>query len=173
MDGEKGKTGPPDGWDAPEKCGESGFAVLRLIEKLEDKHKLFFDNFSSPELMQYLANKGFWALVSLNVVRSRKCPLPNEKELKKCGRRASTQNVNKDKSVVVTSWYDSKRVLMISNFVGKEPVGKCTRYIRKECPAAVELYNNFMAGVDKSDMMLALYRPSTGLESGTSALHCT
>ncbi len=54
---------------------------------------------------------------------------------------------------------------MISNFVGKEPVGKCTRYIRKakaaasvERPASVELYNNYMGGVDKSDMMLALYR---------------
>ena len=54
---------------------------------------------------------------------------------------------------------------MISNFVGKEPVGKCTQYIRKkkatetiERPASVELYNNYMGGVDKSDMMLALYR---------------
>ena len=87
MDGEKGKTGPPDGWDAPEKCGESGF-VLRLIEKLEqEKHKLFFDNFfSTPELMEYLASKGFWALATLNVNRSRKCPLLKEKDLKKRGR---------------------------------------------------------------------------------------
>lgn len=132
-----------------------------MIEKLEqEKHKLFFDNFfSSPELMEYLASQGFWALATLNPNRSRKCPLPKEKELKKFGRGASTQNVNKGGSVVVTSWYDSKRVLMISNFVGKMPVGKCTRYIRKEKatasverPAAVELYNNYMGGVDKSDM---------------------
>ena len=73
--------------------------------------------------------------------------------------------VNKEKSVVVTSWYDSKKILMISNFIGKEPVGKCTRYICKEKAAAsvkqsaaVELHNNFMDGVDKSDMMLALYQ---------------
>ena len=61
MDGEKGKTGPPDGWDTPERCGESGFVVLRLIEKLEqEKHQLFFDKFfSSSELMEYLASKGF------------------------------------------------------------------------------------------------------------------
>ena len=167
VDGEKGKTGPPDGWDAPEKCGKSGFVVLRLIQKLEeDKHKVFFDNFfSSPELMEYLARKGFWALATLNANRSRKCPLPSESELKKSGRGSSAQNVNKERSVVVTSWYDSRRVLMISNFIGKEPVGECTRYIRKEKatasverPASVELYNNYMGGVDKSDMMLALYR---------------
>ena len=167
VDGEKGKTGPPDGWDAPEKCGESGFVVLRLIQKLEeDKHKVFFDNFfSSPELMEYLARKGFWALATLNANRSRKCPLPSESELKKSGRGSSAQHVNKERSVVVTSWYDSRRVLMISNFIGKEPVGECTRYIRKEKatasverPASVKLYNNYMGGVDKADMMLALYR---------------
>ena len=111
--GEKEKTGSPDGWNAHEKCGESGFVVLLLIEKLEQgKHKLFFDNFfSSPELIEYLASKGFWALATLNVNRSRKCPLPKEKELKKLGRGASTQNVNQTKSVMVTSWYDSKRIL--------------------------------------------------------------
>ena len=88
--------------------GESGFVVLCLIEKLEeDKHKLFFDNFfSSPELMEYLTSKGFWALATLNANRSRKCPLPSESELKKSGRDSSAQNVNKERSVVVTSWYD-------------------------------------------------------------------
>ncbi|XP_028399194.1 piggyBac transposable element-derived protein 3-like isoform X1 [Dendronephthya gigantea] len=167
IDGEKGKTGPPSGWDAPEKCGESGFVVLRLIQRLEaNKHKLFFDNFfSCPELIAYLGTKGFWALATLNCNRSRKCPLPSESQLKKSGRGSSEQNVNKERSVVVTSWYDSKRVLMISNFIGRDPVGECTRYVRKEKanvnvkrPASVQLYNNYMGGVDKSDMMLALYR---------------
>ena len=48
--GQKGKTGPPDGCDAPEKYGKNGF-VLRLIEKPEkEKYKLFLDNFfSSPK----------------------------------------------------------------------------------------------------------------------------
>jgi hypothetical protein len=49
---------------------QSGFVVLHLIEKLEDnKHKRFLDNVcSSPELMKYLASKGFWALSTLNVI---------------------------------------------------------------------------------------------------------
>jgi hypothetical protein len=69
VDGEKGKTGPPEGSNPPEKCCQSGYVVLRLVEKLEeDNHKLFFDNFfSSPELVQYLSSKGIWALGTLNV----------------------------------------------------------------------------------------------------------
>jgi antitoxin component YwqK of YwqJK toxin-antitoxin module len=43
----------------------------------------------------------------------------------------ATENTSKGKSVVVTSWYDNKKVMMISNFVGKEPVGKCTNYDKK------------------------------------------
>jgi hypothetical protein len=52
---------------------------------------------TSPELMQYFTSKGFWALATLNVNRSRKCPLPKENDLKKTGRGASTINVNKEK----------------------------------------------------------------------------
>ena len=47
--------------------------------------------------MQYFTSKGFWALATLNVNRSRKCPLPKENDLKKTGRGASTINVNKEK----------------------------------------------------------------------------
>jgi hypothetical protein len=71
--------------------------------------------------------------------------------------------MNDEKSFVITSWYDNKRVLMITNFFGKQPVGKCTRYDKKKRgkvsiaqPAAVDLYS-YMGGVDKSDMMLSLY----------------
>ena len=107
VDGEKGKAGPPEGSNPPEKCGQSGYVVLRLVEKLEeDKHKLFFDNFfSSPELVQYLSSKVIWALpVSiLNVNRSRNCPLPSKKYLRKSGRGSSEESMNDERSVVVTS----------------------------------------------------------------------
>jgi hypothetical protein len=50
---------------------------------------------------------------------------------RKSGRGSSEESMN-EKSVAVTSWYDNKRVLMISNFVGKQPVGKCTRCDKKK-----------------------------------------
>jgi hypothetical protein len=87
VDGEKGKAGPPEGSNPPEKCGQSGYVVLRLVEKLEeDKYKLFFDNFfSSRELVQYLWSKVIWALPvgTFNVSRSRNCPLPSENDFRK------------------------------------------------------------------------------------------
>lgn len=115
--------------------------------------------------MQHLSSKGIWALGTLRANRSRNCLLPSEKDLKKGGRGSSTENIDKDKSLVVTSWYDNKRVVLISNFFGKELVGECSRFDRKakgkvtlERPASVRVYNAYMGGVDKSDMMLALYR---------------
>ena len=57
------------------------------------------------------------------------------------------------------------RVITASNFVGKEPIGLCSRYDRKEqkCtelprPASIETYNQYMGGVDKAYMMLSLYK---------------
>ena len=55
--------------------------------------------------------------------------------------------------------------MTISNFLGKDPVSTCERYDRKRKeeisvprPACIELYNKFMGGVDKADMLLSLYR---------------
>lgn len=167
IDGEKGKAGPPVGCSAPRSVGESGFVVLRLSKHLEEnKHKLFFDNyFCSPELIDYLLMKKIWAIGTLNMKRSRKCPVTSEKDLKKEGRGATVEVVAKNKPIVVTAWNDNKRVTIISNFIGKEPLGECNRFDRKKRetvtvtrPAAVQTYNNYMGGVDKADMLLALYR---------------
>ena len=120
IDGEKGCT-------APKNVGESGFVVLRLCKDLQkNKHKLFFDNyFCCPELLDYLSSKGIWAIGTLNKTRSRNCPLLSEKELKKEGRGAIAEILATNKSLVVTAWFDNKRVLVISKFVGKNPIGEC------------------------------------------------
>ena len=104
---------------------------------------------------------GYWYS---EATRSRNCPLPSEKELKKEGRGAIVEILDKNKSLVVTAWFDNKRVSVISNFVGKNPIGECVRYDRKNHqkvtvarPAVVQIYNSYMGGVDKADMLLSLY----------------
>ena len=63
----------------------------------------------------------------------------------------------------MTSWFDNKKVLTVSNFAGKEPTDFCKRYERTEkkkidveWPNSVAVYNKFMGGVDKTDMLLSL-----------------
>ncbi len=158
--------GPPPGVTLPCEFGESENVVIRLTKDLEEmKHLLFFDNyFSSPELVSFLKSRELFAVATLRADRRRKCPIPTEKEMKKRGRGDMVQFSEEKCGIVVCSWYDNRRVLTISNFLGKDPVSDCKRYDRKKKkevsvprPASVELYNKFMGGVDKADMYLSLY----------------
>ena len=165
--GGKGSSGPPADCNPPQRLGESEFVVLRMCNGLATgKHKVFFDNlFSSPELMKYLLSKGIYGVATLRANRSRSCPIPAEKDMKKQGRGATTEVVDTEQKVVVCAWYDNRRVLTISNFVGITPIDECNRYDRAQkkmlkvtSPASVALYNRFMGGVDKTDMLMALYK---------------
>ena len=125
VEGGLGTRGPPNGCDPPDSCGESGFVVLRLSKDLRPgKHLLFFDNyFASPELVDYLGDKKkIWALSTLNSNQSRGYPIPTEKQMRKCGRGHIEEIVDSEKKVVITAWHDNKRVLMLSNYIGKDLV---------------------------------------------------
>ena len=89
----------------------------------------------------------------------------SEKDMKREGRGVTDEIFDSVNGVVICTWYDYKRVITASNFVGKEPVGQCSLYDRKErqCiqlprPASIGTYNQYMGGVDKADMMLSLYK---------------
>ena len=85
--------------------------------------------------------------------------------MKREGRGAIDEIVDSVNGVVICTCYDNKRVITAPNFVGKELIGKCSRYDRKErrCielprPASIQTYNQYMAGANKADMMLSLYK---------------
>ena len=165
--GGKGSSGQPADCNPPQRLGGSEFVVLRMRNGLvTGKRKVFFDNlFSSPELIKYLLSKGIYGVATLRANRSRSCPIPAEKDMKKQGRGAMTEVVDTEQKVVVCAWYDNRRALTISNFVGIIPIDECNRYDRAQKkmlkvarPALVALYNRFMGGVDKTDMFMALYK---------------
>ena len=142
--------------------------VLCLTRDLEkDKHKVFFDNlFVSPELMIQLRHQGIFTVGTLRSDRSRGCPIHTEQKMRKEGRGTICKFVEKDHNLIIRGWYDNRRVLTISNFVGKNPVSEANRYDRKNRkdlkvprPTSVEICNPYMGGVDKADMYLA--PPST------------
>ena len=67
--------------------------------------------------------------------------------------------------LIICARYDNRRVLTISNCLRKDlncDANRSDRSQRKKIiikrPASVELYNQFMGGVDKANMYLPLYR---------------
>ena len=73
-----------------------------------------------------------------------------------------TEVVDTEQKVVVCAWNGNRRVLTISNFVGRTPIDECNRYDRAQMKmlkvAGLALYNRFMGGVDKTDMLMVLYK---------------
>ena len=71
-------------------------------------------------------------MVTLNSKGSRGCPIKSDSQMKKLGRGHIEEFSDTTKSIVVTTWFDNKRVLTISNYIGKSPVGECSRFDKKE-----------------------------------------
>ena len=85
--------------------------------------------------------------------------------MKKQVRGAMTEVVDTEQKVVVCAWYDNGRILTISTFFGIASIDECNHSDRAQKkmltvarPASVALYNRFMGGVDKTDMLMALYK---------------
>ena len=96
--------------------------------------------------------------------RTRVCPLPTESVMRKVGRGTMCEFVEKKAGLVICTWYDNRRVITIFNFLAKDSISQANRFDRKNRkliqvprPASVDVYNRFMGGVDKADMLLSLY----------------
>ena len=121
------------------KFGESKNVVLRLSNALEEnKHQLFFDNyFSSPELLFHIASLGIFAAATLRSDPIRGCPIPCEKDMKKNGRGTLKEFIDSEAGLALIAWYDNRRVLMISNFLGKDAVGNCNDIMQRRKPLSL------------------------------------
>lgn len=67
--------------------------------------------------------------------------------------------------LAATSWKDNKQVLLLSTYVGAEPVKSIKRFDKKQkstveipCPRVIKEYNAHMGGVDLMDSYLGRYR---------------
>ena len=144
------------------------YVVLRLLETLpkNQRFKVFFDNwFSSIPLCLALKANGYPCVGTLRADRTKNCPLPADKDLKKEGRGSHTYRTDANSGLTITKWYDNKSILLISNYCNPESTVKVKRwdrenrkYIEINCPTAVSEYNKSMGGVDLADMLISLYR---------------
>ena len=152
--------------DVIEAVGKAGNVVLKLSQDQPNNSYVFFDNyFASPDLLVELKARNLNATCTVRANRSRKCPMLCEKDLKKKGRGSFDFRIDEDKSVLICEWYDNKMVTVASNVHSVNPTHVVRRYDRKSkqhiqvpCPGLIKSYNANMGGVDKCDMLLALYR---------------
>ncbi|XP_055087231.1 piggyBac transposable element-derived protein 3-like [Periophthalmus magnuspinnatus] len=148
--------------------GVAGEVVLRLVSEVPKglNYKCYFDNwFTSPELIVELKKMGILTVATINRNRVRGCTLKSDKELSKAGRGAYEVKYEITSGMAIVKWYDNKAVLLVSSFIGPDPVDRCRRwskekkeYVEVDRPHIVNVYNNNMGGVDLADMFAALYR---------------
>ena len=116
--------------------------------------------------MLHLKDQVIFEVGTFRQDRSRGCKLPTKKETK--SDRGTIHQFTEKNGLVLCVWFENRRVITISNFIGKNPISYAKRYDSKEkkmvptswCPrpSSVEIYNRFMGGLDKADMLLSLYR---------------
>ena len=73
--------------------------------------------------------------------------------------------ITTDDGILVLRWKDNKVVTMVSTDLGLKPIMKCMRYCKDTkmktevtCPSVIKSYNANMGGIDKSDMLVHLYK---------------
>jgi Transposase IS4 len=146
------------------EIGKSGQVVLELIEDVPPGTQLYFDNwFCSPLLIKKLKEKQLGATGTVRQNRKAGCSLLTERELRREGR--GSYDYKSADGVVLCDWYDNKVVTVASNCHSVLPVKVKRRwsktdkeYVDVPCPNLVDAYNKKMGGVDKNDMLMALYR---------------
>ena len=139
-----------------------------MASSLPDGHifKLFADNFfTSLPLVEELKKHDILYVGTIRLPRMKKSPLMVEKDLKKKGRGAYDK-LDENSNMIAVRWFDNKSVNLVSSYAGIEPVGNVRRYDRSlkehiivQQPYIVKVYNEYMGGIDKLDMMCALYKP--------------
>ncbi|KAJ8372579.1 hypothetical protein AAFF_G00281230 [Aldrovandia affinis] len=128
---------------------------------------IFADNFfTSLEIVRYLRDKNCRYTGTARDNRIGKPPLKSSKEMeKKAAPRGTCDHVTSEDGILALRWKDNKVVTLLSTDMGVEPMSSVYRYCsdtkKKEqvsCPAVIKSYNANMGGIDKSDMLVHLYR---------------
>ena len=81
--------------------------------------------------------------------------------------------VSKEKDICVVRWFHNSSVTLASSFAGVEPIDYVRRWSVAEkkfvtiCrPACVQVYNEFMGGVEKLDGLISYYRIRSKTKNG-------
>ena len=146
--------------------------VMALMQPyLNQGYHLYLDNFyTSPELLENLFTQGTPATGTVKLNRSGvpKCLL----DVKEWARRRKRGDVRwiRHSPVLALQWLDSKPVSMLTTLFSANEETTCERRtktgggrfkrVQLPQPLAVDYYNQYMNGVDRSDQMLSCHNVS-------------
>ena len=110
-------------------------------------------------------SRGFKFIATFRINRFNIDLSSTELEFKKKPRGTIETYSSLNSQIAIVRWLDSKAVYFISNFKCDVPVGSIYRHVKEsrakkliKCPAIVKAYNEYMGGVDLSNMLHSLYR---------------
>ncbi|XP_068204309.1 piggyBac transposable element-derived protein 3-like [Palaemon carinicauda] len=92
-------------------------------------------------------------------------PLKSVKEINKKSTQRGTLGYVSSDGILVARWKDNSVVTILSTDVGFESMGTVELYDRAlkkkvpiPCPSVIQMYNDHMGSIDKSDMLTNLYK---------------
>ena len=152
-----------------EELGATSQIVTVLASTMPDSttNAIFADNFfTSLEVVRYLKSKNCRYTGTARENRIGKPPLMPVKDMGKANvPRGTFDYMTTDDGIMALRWKDNKVVTMLSNDLGVEPVSSCSCYSKETkkredviCPNVIKSYNANMGGIDKSDMLVHLYK---------------
>ena len=141
--------------------------VLASTMSKTTTNAIFADNFfTSLEVVRYLMAQNCRYTGTAKECRIGKPTLTPTSDMAKAEvPRGTFDYLTTDDGIMALRWKDNKVVTILSNDLGAEPVTSCLRYSKKTkkkeevlCPKVIKSYNANMGGIDKSDMLVHLYR---------------
>ncbi|XP_069957776.1 piggyBac transposable element-derived protein 2 isoform X1 [Cherax quadricarinatus] len=141
--------------------------VLAQTMNKTNTSAIYADNFfSSMPLVKLLRDK--YNCRYTGTVRDNRCGKPHLVPIKQMEKNSVVRGnfcFNNNDGVLVVRWKDTKVVTLVTTDIGVEPMSLVERYNkgtkRKEkisCPAVIKNYNANMGGIDKSNMLVHLYK---------------
>lgn len=167
---------PYQGSTAPlhEKYKDQGLGasvILQYVDVLTSEtyrpYHIFCDNFfTSYSLLEVLKDRGIKCTGTIRENRIPSDPLESSKTLKKKSRGTFCHKLGNE-TILLCKWNDNNVANIATNFLSVSPVNKVKRYSRAEKkhvnvdqPYLIQMYNQNMGGVDRSDQNISLNRIS-------------
>ena len=128
---------------------------------------IYADNFfTSLDLVRHLQKKGIRYTGTARDNRIGKpCLRTNDDMGHTSVKRGEVDYCASDDGIIALKWKDNKVVTLLSNDKGVAPMGTVKRYCKDtkkrdpiSCPSVILSYNAHMGGIDKSDMLVSLYK---------------